>query len=324
MKTFLLALGTLLILSGCAGKQYFEPEETEDYEGNISYIDSDILTFNRSGATLNSGHTLSKNGVSHEILPEDFEFVNFSNNVLIATNNKDKILLNGEIIELKDVVIAASLDNNNNLALVFSNNTIAIYNLTQNRFTFREYFKESVANDIRITNPVFLDNLILFPTLDGKVIVVNKEQGKAIKTITVDPDSTFNNIIYLDTIGETLIAATNNKIIAVSADNLTLKDYEIREVITTDKNIYIATIDGQLIKLDLDLNQIGNKKYKFAKFYALGFKDALYALESQGFLIKIDEDFIQDTIYDFSFSEEAKTITIDGIIYFEDKYLTFE
>ncbi len=323
MKTLLLTLSALIILSGCAGKQYFEPEDTEDFQGEVSSIRSDIQSFNRSGATLDNGYYLSKNGVSQNALPEGFEFINYSNNTVIATNNKDKILLNDDIIEINDVVVAASLENDT-LALVFSNNTIALYNVKDKKIIFKEYYQESIANDIRITNPLFMNNLILFPTLDGKVIVVSKSENKSVKTIVVDPDSSFNNIIYLDVLQDTLIAATNNKVIAVGTGNLNIRSYEIREIIARNANIYIATIDGQLIKLDLDLNELGSKKYKFAKFYALAFKDALYALESQGYLVKVEEDFIQDAIYDFSFSQDAKAITIGDKIYFEDSYITFK
>lgn len=323
MKTLLLTLAALLVLTSCAGKKYFEPEDTQSYEGEVLSIDDDIQTFNRSGATLENGHYLSSNGVSTSALPEGFEFINQINDTVIATNNKDKILLNDEIIEINDVVVAASIENNN-LALVFSNNTIAIYNMLEKKIVFKEYYKESIANDIRITNPLFMNNLILFPTLDGKVIVVSKEDKKAVKTIVVDPDSTFNNIIFLNVLNDTLVAATNNKIIAVGTGSLNVKDYEIREITTSDSHIYIATIDGRLIKLDATLNELATKKYKFAKFYAIAFKEALYALESQGFLIKVEEDFIKDVVYDFSFSEDAKAITIGDKIYFEDNYLTFK
>ncbi len=323
MKTLLLALSALLILTSCAGKKYFEPEDTQSYEGEVLSIDDDIQTFNRSGATLENGYYLSSNGVSKTALPEGFEFINQVNNTVIATNNKDKILLNDEIIEINDVVVAASIENNN-LALVFSNNTIAIYNMLDKKIVFKEYYKESIPNDIRITNPLFMNNLILFPTLDGKIVVVSKEEKKAVKTIVVDPDSTFNNIIFLSVLNDTLIAATNNKIIAVGTGTLNVKDYEIREITTSDKHIYIGTIDGRLIQLDVALNELATKKYKFAKFYALAYKDALYALESQGFLIKVEEDFVKDVVYDFSFSEDAKALTIGNIIYFEDNYLTFK
>lgn len=323
MKTLLLTLSALLVLTSCAGKKYFEPEDTESYKGEVLSIDDDIQTFNRNGATLENGHFLSSYGVSNYTLPEGFEFINQVNNTVIATNNKDKLMLNDDIIEINDVVVAASVENNN-VALVFSNNTIALYNLLEKKIVFKEYFKESSANDIRITNPLFMNNLILFPTLDGKIIVVSKEEKKSIKTIVVDPDSTFNNIIFLNVVNDTLIAATNNKIIAVGTGNVTVKSYEIRDVVTSEKNIYVGTIDGQLIKLDLALNELASKKYKFAKFYAIAFADALYALESQGFLIKVDENFEKDVVYDFSFNEEAKVITIGNKIYFEDNYLTFK
>lgn len=323
MKTLLLTIASIFILGACAGKQYFEPEDTKDFNEKVSSISSKITSFNRSGATLENGFFISKNGVSKTALPEGFEFINYSNELLIATNNKDKILLEDEIIELNEVVVAASFENNN-LALVYSNNTIAIYNTVEKRVVFKEYFKESIANDTRITNPLFMDNLILFPTLDGKVIVVSKLENKAVKTIVVDPDSTFNNIIYLDVVGQTLIAATNNKVISVGTGELSVKEYEIREIISTDKNIYIGTIDGQIIKLDLNLNELASKKYKFAKFFTLAYKDALYALESQGYLIKIEEDFIKDIVYDFSFSSDSKAITIDDTIYFKDSYLQFK
>ncbi|MFA7083010.1 MAG: hypothetical protein WC141_00605 [Arcobacteraceae bacterium] len=323
MKTLLLTITAIFILGACAGKQYFEPEETEKFNEKTSSIDSKIKSFNRSGATLENGYYISSTGVSKNALPKEFEFINNSNGVIIATNNKDKILLNDEIIEINEVIVAASLENEN-LALVFSNNTIAIYNTTEKKIVFKEYFKESVANDTRITNPLFMNNLVLFPTLDGKVIVVSKLENKSVKTIVVDPDSTFNNIIYLDVVGETLIAATNNKVISVGTGALSVKDYEIREIITTKENIYIGTIDGQLIKLDFNLNEIASKKYKFAKFYALAYKDALYALESQGYLIKIEEDFLKDTVYDFSFSSDSKAITVGDAIYFKDKLLRFK
>lgn len=323
MKILLLTLTALLVLTSCAGKKYFEPEDTQSYDGEVRSIDDDIQTFNRSGATLKNSYYLSNSGVSKNALPEGFEFLNQVNDTVIATNNKDKILLNDEIIELNDVVVAASIENNN-LALIFSNNTIAIYNTLEKKIVFKEYYKESIANDIRITNPLFMNNLILFPTLDGKVIVVSKEEKKAVKTIVVDPDSTFNNIIFLSVLNDTLIAATNNKIIAVGTGSLNIKDYEIREITTSDTHIYVGTIDGRLIKLDVTLNELASKKYKFAKFYALAFSDALYALESQGFLIKVDEDFIKDVVYDFSFPQDAKVITIGNKIYFEDNYLTFK
>ena len=85
---------------------------------------------------------------------------------------------------------------------------------------------------------------------------------------------------------------------------------------------YVATIDGQLIKLSASLNEVKSKKYKYAKFHALAFTDSLYAVESQGFLVNINSDFSKDSVYDFSFDNEERMIAIGNRIYFDSKYIT--
>jgi len=100
-----------------------------------------------------------------------------------------------------------------------------------------------------------------------------------------------------------------------------LKDYNVRDIISVDDNIYIATIDEQIIKTDISLNIINRKKYKYAKFYALAYGTSLYALESQGFLINISNDFKTDTIYDFDFDNEQKVIALDDTVYYDDEYI---
>lgn len=322
MKLLIPTILSTFLFFGCSSKQYFEPEQTQRSTIKASDISDEIKSFNASGATLEDGYFISKEGISKQALPKEFEFLNVSQNKVLSTNNKDAIMINEEALLLDEVVIAAALQDNT-LALILSDNTIAIYDLNTQQFIFKEYFKESVANDIRISNPYFMDNLILFPTLDGKVIVVSKQENRVVKNIVVDPDSTFNNIIFLDVINDTLVAASNNKLIAVGTGTLNIKDYEIKEITISNDHIFVATIDGQIIKLDLQLNEIASKKYRFAKFFALNYTNALYALESQGYLIKIEEDFINDVIYDFSFDNETKAISIGNKIYFDNKVIAF-
>ena len=181
-----------------------------------------------------------------------------------------------------------------------------------------------MANDTRITNPYFMGNLILFPTLNGKVIIISSTNNESVKNISVDPDSEFNNIISLNVIesSQTLIVATPNKIVSISPKEVLSKDYEVRDIIINKEDIYVATIDGQLIKLSASLNEVKSKKYKYAKFHALAFTDSLYAVESQGFLVNINSDFSKDSVYDFSFDNEERMIAIGNRIYFDSKYIT--
>lgn len=320
MKYLLVLLASLFLFTACSKKQYFEPEDSYSLNKDSSSLNSSIYSFNRDGATLENGQFISSKGVSKITLPEGFEFLNENEDKIIATNNKDKILVNDKEITTNTVVISASLKNDI-LAIVNSDNSIMAYDLRDDKIIFKEYLNKSLANDNRIAAPYFMSNLLLYPTLDGKIVVVSSQNYKIIRNIIVDANSQFNNIIFLNVVNNTLIAASSNKVISVGDGVLSIKDYDLRDIISHNTDIYLATIDGQIIKTDISLNVQDRRKYKFAKFYALAFGDSLYALESQGYIVNISEDFKTDKIYDFSFDEEEKVIVFNDTIYINDEYI---
>ena len=325
MKYILTSLLSLFLFTACSGKKYYEPEDvSSNIELNKESMSSSISSMNKIGGTLNNKQVITKNGISSYELPEGFDFLNITEDGrIIATNYIDKILIGKEERVVKDVVVAASLKNEK-LALVYSSNTIELLDINTSKTLFKEYLPLSLANDTRITNPYFMGNLILFPTLNGKVIIVSSSNNESIKNISVDPDNEFNNIISLNVIDstQTLIVASPNKIVSISPKEILSKDYEIRDIIVNKENIYLATIDGQIIKLTANLDQVAKKKYKYAKIHALAFTDSLYAVESQGYLINIKDDFAEDTIYNFGFDNEERMIAIGNKVYFGSKYIT--
>lgn len=320
MKYLSFLIVALFLTTGCSQRQYFEPEDTTNFDQSSSSLNASITSFNRDGATLENGESISKKGIQNKKLPEGYEFINISDGKTIATNNKDKIYIDGKIIEIGSVIIGASIKDDL-LAMVHSNNAISLYDLKDGKSIFKEYLGKSFANDVRVTSPFFMSNIILFPSLDGKIVVVSLQNYKVVRNITVDADGRFNNIIFLDVINDTLVAATANKVISVGDGVLNIKDYEVRDIISHDKEIFIATIDGQIVKTDISLNVIDRKKYQYAKIYALAYGDSLYALESQGYLINISNDFKKETIYDFSFNEEDDVIVIGNTLYYGDEYI---
>ena len=325
MKYLLISLSALFLLTACSDKKYYEPEDvSNNIVLNKEAMSSSITSMNKIGATLEDKKFITKNGISSYELPEGFDFINLTEDGrIIATNYIDKILIGKEEKVLKDVVIAASLKNEK-LAVVYSNNTIELFDVNSLKTLFKEYLPLSLANDTRITNPYFMGSLILFPTLNGKVIIVSSTNNESVKNISVDPDSEFNNIISLNVIesSQTLIVASPNKIVSISPKEVLSKEYEIRDIIVNKEEIYLATIDGQLIKLTPDLNQVASKKFKYAKFHALAFTDSLYAVESQGFLVNVNKDFTEDKVYEFDFDNEERMIAIGNKVYFESKYIT--
>lgn len=325
MRYILVSIAALFLFTACSSKKYFEPEDVKD-ELSVQTQDlpSSIKSMNRVGATLEDGEVITKFGLSNFKLPENFNFLNLTaDREVIATNNKDKILIGNEELETKNVVIAASLKDNK-LALIYSDNSIELIDFETKKTLFKEYLSLSLVNDTRISNPYFMGNLILFPTLNGKVIIVSALTNDSVKNISVDPKGQFNNIIFIDVMKEsqTLITATPNKIVSISPNEILSKEYEIRDIVVNKENVYIATIDGQIIKLTPNLKEVATKKYKYSKIHALAFTDSLYAIESQGYIINIDESFKNDEIHEFDFNNEQRLIVLDNKVYFDEDFIT--
>ncbi len=276
---------------------------------------------NKEGASLENNQVITKNGLSSLKLPEGFDFVNMSKNgEVIATNYNNTLIIGSKRIPTKDAVIAASVEDDY-LALLYYDNSIELRNLKTGEKFLREYSSVSLSNDTRVANPYFMKSLILFPTLDGKIIVVSKKTNKIVRTIIVDSKDKFNNIIFLNVLKgtQTLIAASPNHIVSIEAKDQTSKTYELRDIITHNKNIFIATLDGKIIKLSESLKELANKKFDYAKFHALTYSNGyLYAIEKQGYTIKLNDDLSVAKIYDFSFNNEKRLLAIDNKIYNED------
>ena len=325
MKKFVY-LVIIFIFTNCSQKQYFEPDSVNWFglEVNKYYMNDYISTINASGATTFKYRFIDKKGVSKNYLPKGFEFLNKIDNIILATNSLDSIYIsNIGVIKVRGNVISASLKNQT-LALVFANNSIAIYDLKNKKFKFKKYYEASVLNDTRIAMPIFLDTMILFPTLDGKVVALN-QKNYSTKNIPVDINNDIKNIILLKTFGDTLVVATPNVIFSLSNGKVTKKDFFIQSYNYDGHYIYIATLDGQILKFTPSLELVSSKKFKFAKIQAIAVTtDNIYALESQGFVIQIDKNFTKTNIFKLTFENDEKTIAFNNTIYNGNRIFIFK
>jgi hypothetical protein len=321
---FLWIIAISVLFSACSSKKYFEPEHTVEPSVTVNETKSTILAITEDGATLQNHTFISKDGVSDIVLDKDFEFLNNVEGVILASNKTGKLYVNvkGSIkyYNFSKRVISASIFGNY-IALLFLDNSIAIYDTVSKNILFKEYYTTSVLNDTKIANPIFLSSVVLFPTLDGKIIVVDFKKNMVVKTINIDPKGKINNIIYFKAIKDTLIAATPTKLFTFIDGKPNIKDLNIKGVVANKKNIFVATLEGELIKYDHYLKLLKTKKFKFAKFYALGYAKYLYALESQGYIIRVDSSLNDEKIIDFPFDKENEAMIIDDKLYYDDKYI---
>lgn len=325
MRYIISAIFIIFVFNACSGKKYFEPEElSKGLNLEKNSIKSDIKSMNKIGATLEDGKFITKLGVSEDRLKKGFDFINLTDDQkIIATNNLDKILIDKIEITTSNPVVAASLVEDK-LAILYSNNSIELVDVNTNKTLFKEYFPLSLANDTRVTNPYFMGSLVLFPTLNGRLVIVSLVSNEIVRNIAIDPDNEFNNIIALGFVddGESLVVASSNKIVSISPREVFTKDYNIRDVIFKDNYIYLANIEGEIFKLNSSLEELSSIKFKYAKFFALVFGTSLYALESQGYLIKLDENLDKNEIYRFKFDNKQRVIAIENRLYYEDRYIT--
>jgi len=322
-KLIYISVFFLIIFTGCSTKQYYEPEDTSSFKENTLDLDGSIIDLNSDGATLENDQFISKTGIIKNT-KKNYEFLNFSDGTVLASDSNGSIYLNNKttnsIIHFDKNIIAAA-KSKNLLAFISVDNSITLYNLDTKQVLFKNYLKSSIINNIKIANPIFLNSIVLYPTLDGKIVLVDLEKNTVIKTINIDPKSDINNVIFVKEINNTLIAATTKKLFSFVNSKVNLKNVDVQNIIVNKNNIYVATLDGEIIKYDFSLNKLATKKFKFAKINALAFGTYLYALESQEFLIRITEDFKDVKVFDFSFDEEEKVIAIDNKIYFDDEYI---
>jgi hypothetical protein len=326
MRLLSLVVFFIILLGGCSSKQYFEPAESEwSFDKEVITTSDYIKNFNSNGATTDNDKVLNKFGISEFSIPEGYEFLNYTKDGdIIVANNKGDILFVNEKkqFNLDKNIIAATKDGNL-LAVIFANNTTAIYDIETKQYKFKKYAKQSFANDMRIASPLFVKDFILFPTLDGRIIVVSPSNFSVINTITVDPNNDIKNIILLKIINDTIVAASSNRLVTINNGKLLKQDSFIQSYLIDDSSIYIATVDGRIIKYNLNLQALASKKFRFAKIQALAIdKDKnIYGMESAGYLIKLSNDFSKTTVYNFPYEDDEMIYVNRSKIYFENKVL---
>jgi hypothetical protein len=319
----------IFLMQGCSSKETFKPEAIKGEWRNSGHLSSSISYITQSAAVLESGTILIKNGEKKQKIPQGFTLINVSDGWIITRNILNDLELipqdgTGEhiILELKRTVAAASIDGDI-IALVFANNEMALYSLSTKKMTFKETSSAPVAIDARIVNPYFLKDLVVFSTLDGKVVIVNKDSKKLLRSIIVGAEDYFSNICYLSMVENNLIASTGNSILSLSQKESREK-YDIRDIVSNEDGIWLTTKQGEVIALSTHLEYKSKKKFLFAHFVGLlVYNDSVYALEQGGYLVKLSKDLVSADIYDIDMSNESVFVG-DNRFYFGDRYIDIQ
>lgn len=328
MKGVVSSLLLALLFVGCGSKKYYEPKEiTGSLSPSFSdSIEENIIDTRRMGATLEEGLVLSKQGVLKTKIPEAYRVINIQEGIAYAADNTGKLFFQKEGANTKTELsfekkVVAVSKQNSLLALVLANNKVVLFDEQEKKVVFKSSFEESIAVDSRIASPQFLNDLVLFPTLDGKIVIVNHEKKRIIRTIIVSSQKNFNNIIYFNMQDDVLVAATATKLY-VFGNIEHKKSFDIRDVARDGKDIYLLTKQGEVIVLNETLKELKKKKFAFAHFLGLIIrKESIFIAEREGYIIAIDKDFKAQRVYEVDFDDEAFIFEGSDRFYFEDTFI---
>jgi len=320
---------TALFFSACGSKEVFTPDQVKDDWEVYGDIDEKIINVSSSAALLENRKVLVGSKVIEVIVPENDKLLGYSDGWVLSSNINGRLTIQfssdksmQKIFELKKTIASASIKDDV-LAVLFIDNEMALYSISNQELLLKEQGNAPIVVNSKIVNPHFMDDLVLFFTLDGKVVIVNVEQKKKLRTVIVSSEDYFNNIISFNVLDGKIIAATGHKILSMSEKELRVK-YDIRDVAYDGDTIYLSTKQGEIVSLTTDLQQ--NKKVKFPFAHFLGMvttNDKVYALEKAGYIIEFSKDLMEYNIYDVDVTDGYVFIA-DKVFYINDEYIAVE
>jgi hypothetical protein len=314
---------------GCSTKEVYTPKSIKgDWE---LYGDSNesVTEISLDAAMLESRKVLLKDGVIDMTIDDSFRVLGSSDGWILSSSIDGQLIMDyigdksmKKHFNLKKTIAGASIKDDI-LAVLFADNELALYSISKKSLLLKVQGNPAVVVDDRIVNPYFMKGLVIFLTLDGKVVVINTKLKKKLRTTIVSSEENFNNIIYFNVIDGKLIAATGNKILSMSKKE-TRVDYEIRDVVYDGKNIYISTKQGEVISLTSDLQVNAKVKFPFAHFLGLiSYKDKLYTLEKEGYLIEMSKDLLKYDVYEVDI-DDGYIFVGDKKFYINSEYISVE
>lgn len=326
MKNLLLLFVSLFLLSACSSKSKYEPikvDATLKYDANMK---TQLRNVSRDGATYENGMLVTKKrGLLKNKLEKDFRFVYDSGHSVLAAREDGtvRVLANGETrFENKfEFALSAGAIKGNLLALVFSNNTLALYDMKVKKELYSEALEPTFANDSRLANPIFLNDLVIFPTLDGRLLIMDSVKKIILRDVAISDKELFNNVLFLDEKNNVLVAATATKVIAINPKNINTKRIDVKDILYDTNALYIFTKTGKILLTDLNLDVKKEIKFPFAMFSAVMGTDKLYVVEKSGYLIEIDKNLESSKVYELPSEINKPLFTFKNRLFFGQHFI---
>ncbi len=309
MNRNLLALSILvaLLFIGCSKKAIYEPE---GIDGRLSYSDRTPAPMNSSrpgmGASLTDGSLLLKSA-DHETLDLQAGFK------LVGLNGPWRLVANDEgalevihtskerryRLQFDQPVLVAATDGEV-VATLSRDNSLRLHNLSTDKtgLLIRERHSSAVAAPV--ATPLMGADQVIFATLDGKVVIIDRRRNAVVLERVVGTEGHFGNVRFLLSHQGRIIAATNDRVISLAQDgSIQSLSAQVRSLNLLPSGLYLFTTEGDVIALSEALERRNEVRLPFARIIdAYEREQKLYLIEQSGYLIKSDLDFSNRRVYE--------------------------
>ena len=176
-------------------------------------------------------------------------------------------------------------------------------NSGENSESYKSVFSQKgsavLAVNQLIAAPLFLDSVVVFPALDGRILVVSLQNYETQRNIIVSSEKFFNNIIYLQGDDVRIFAATPKKLISIVSGQQFSYQEDIKDITFANGYLYTLTLEGKIAQLDHTLREVNTKKFEYASLEGMSVaNNVLYTYEKNGsFIIALDLENFSHKVY---------------------------
>jgi hypothetical protein len=320
-KRYLLFL--IFIFAGC-GTKHFEPKKAYDKNLSFNIQDKKLVEYTYKNLIFekSKGFFKKKKEYFDENGKSLGKFIKINDDLAI---NGDKLLVISQkkVFKLPNLIYSAT-KKDNLIAVVFENNEYGIYNLEKKDLIFKNLDDGMIETRYVHANPIFYNDLVLFPLLSGNVAVVDLNKKQFLRNLIISQKNINNNVIFLKIVNDRLFMATPYTLVLFNPNFLIHYNDDIKYVIDNKKNLYVFTIDGRVIKLDMDLKKMKEVKLPYASFALPSVCNGkIYTVEYENYLIEIDEN-LNYKVYKGQFDTDAPLKIQNCKIYNKNKVFFIE
>lgn len=320
---------TMLFSSGCSSKKYFTSDTKLTAEFDLS-LPSKITHSSRSGALLKNNDVLDTQGeVSLNIKPTQKFLTKSGEHYLLQESCRDLLIIDSKQESLQtipfDKCVASATLNGNLIALLSTENAIALIDTNNKKEIFSQKLSPVIAINSLNVAPVFEKNTIIFPTLDGRILIYNINTKNITKDILIQSDKFFNNIIYLYAKENLIIAATPKRISTILGNNKAFNyDGNFNDMLVHNNKLLVLSSDGKILELDSTLKLLRQKDLEYAKLASIVVKEnKLYTLDRHKHLIEVDLESFEPTIYKVKLPAKKYIFYTNDSIFYDGVYKRF-